>query len=96
MERFRAVGMEVYGAVRQPSPPKPHTHAVGEGEPDSPSPFTERGLGGEVLLDITQPLQARAVLDALRPDIVIHCAAMTNVDACERQPQEAYRVNAFG
>lgn len=50
----------------------------------------------EVSLDITQPAQARAVFDALRPDVVIHCAAMTNVDACERQPQEAYRVNAFG
>lgn len=47
-------------------------------------------------LDITRPEQARALFDALRPNLVIHCAAMTNVDACERQPQDAYRTNAFG
>lgn len=29
-----------------------------------------------------------------RPDIVFHCAAMTQVDSIEDQPAEAYRVNA--
>lgn len=35
-----------------------------------------------------------AALAATSPDVLIHCAAMVNVDACERDPSEAYRVNA--
>ena len=49
-----------------------------------------------VSMDITDAQQVRTVFDEHRPQVVIHCAAMTNVDACERQPQQAYRVNAFG
>ncbi len=49
-----------------------------------------------VPMDITDPQQVRAVFDQHQPEVVIHCAAMPNVDACEHQPQQAYRVNAFG
>ncbi|GIV04750.1 MAG: NAD(P)-dependent oxidoreductase [Fimbriimonadales bacterium] len=83
VERFRAANLEVVGTTRRP-------HAAPSASP------TERLQGDEVALDITQPDAVRAVFDALRPEIVVHCAAMTHVDACERQPQEAYRVNAFG
>jgi dTDP-4-dehydrorhamnose reductase len=31
---------------------------------------------------------------SVRPDIVFHCAALVNVDACERSPEEAHAVNA--
>jgi dTDP-4-dehydrorhamnose reductase len=37
-----------------------------------------------------------AALDAARPDVVIHAAAMTNVDRCEEEPQVADAVNALG
>ncbi len=32
----------------------------------------------------------------IRPDIVVHTAAYTDVDGCERLPDIAYRVNALG
>lgn len=34
------------------------------------------------------------ILDATEPQIVIHCAAMANIDQCEAQPDLARRVNA--
>lgn len=39
------------------------------------------------------------IIDAIvreRPDVVIHAAAMTDVDACERDPGRAQAVNAVG
>jgi dTDP-4-dehydrorhamnose reductase len=45
--------------------------------------------------DITKPQQA-AELAAFKPDVIIHCAAMTDVDGCARDPDQAFKVNAFG
>lgn len=47
-------------------------------------------------VDITDPgAVARCVADA-RPEAVIHAAAFTAVDECERRPEVAFRVNAEG
>jgi dTDP-4-dehydrorhamnose reductase len=32
----------------------------------------------------------------LSPQLVIHCAALTNVDGCARDPDTAFKINAFG
>lgn len=48
---------------------------------------TPRSLGPRYRpLDITRQAEVDAVLDAVRPDVVVHTAAMTNVDACELDP----------
>lgn len=47
-------------------------------------------------LDITDRAALFETFDAFRPEIVIHCAAFTNVDECARQPALAYRINALG
>ena len=45
--------------------------------------------------DITDPNSVSAMAD-MKPDVVIHCAAMTDVDGCERDPETAHKVNALG
>jgi dTDP-4-dehydrorhamnose reductase len=47
-------------------------------------------------LDIADLSATVAALAAFRPDVVIHTAAQTNVDACESDAAAAYRVNALG
>lgn len=46
--------------------------------------------------DITDLATVTASIAAFGPDLIIHGAAMTNVDACEAQPEVAYRINALG
>jgi dTDP-4-dehydrorhamnose reductase len=45
-------------------------------------------------LDITNFENVKAVFEKHRPDVVINTAAMTNVDACETQREEAWLMNA--
>ncbi len=46
-------------------------------------------------LDVGAPHTTDALV-ALFPEVVIHAAAMTDVDGCERDPGEAHRINALG
>ena len=46
------------------------------------------------VLDITDPVAVRELLDAVRPDAVINAAAYTAVDACETNEALAFAVNA--
>lgn len=47
-------------------------------------------------LDITDAEQVMRTIAEVKPDAVIHAAAYTDVDGCERDPDKAFRVNAFG
>jgi dTDP-4-dehydrorhamnose reductase len=47
-------------------------------------------------LDITDEPQMNETFDRLCPDVVINCAAWTDVDGCELDPVRAQRVNALG
>jgi dTDP-4-dehydrorhamnose reductase len=51
---------------------------------------------GENRLDITMPEQVSDFVERIKPDIIIHTAAYTDVDACEKFPEKAYAVNAKG
>ena len=41
-----------------------------------------------------KPGRAERLLDQARPEVLIHCAAMADVDSCERNPQTAQAINA--
>lgn len=43
--------------------------------------------------DLDQPAAAMDLLDEHQPDLVIHCAAMTDTEACAREPEVAERRN---
>jgi dTDP-4-dehydrorhamnose reductase len=47
-------------------------------------------------LDITDERTVREALAHARPDAVINCAAWTDVDGCELDPQRAFLVNSQG
>ncbi|MBM7786969.1 dTDP-4-dehydrorhamnose reductase [Tenggerimyces flavus] len=47
-------------------------------------------------LDVTSDSAVRSAFDAHRPDVVVNCAAWTNVDTAETHPAEASLVNAEG
>ena len=47
-------------------------------------------------VDITAYEAITAYIEAVEPDLVVHCAALTDVDGCARQPELALRVNVIG
>ena len=47
-------------------------------------------------LDITNYKDVKIICQKFQPTIIINCAAITDVDFCERNKKEAYRVNVDG
>jgi dTDP-4-dehydrorhamnose reductase len=76
------LGQKLVAALR--SDPQVDFMATGRGADRSPEPLDGRYRA----LDITREEEVDAVFDAVRPDAVIHAAAMTNVDACEQDPEQ--------
>jgi dTDP-4-dehydrorhamnose reductase len=60
-----------------------------------------RAAGDEVTgmtrtdLDVGDAAAVDAAVNALRPDVIVNCAAWTAVDACEADPERAHRDNAL-
>lgn len=46
--------------------------------------------------DICDPAGFDKLIAESKPDAVVHCAAMTQVDRCETESELAYKLNAFG
>jgi dTDP-4-dehydrorhamnose reductase len=47
-------------------------------------------------LDITNLIEVKKKINYLKPDVVINCAAATNVDGCESKENLAFMVNSIG
>jgi dTDP-4-dehydrorhamnose reductase len=60
--------------------------------------LTEHQVSGTDLpdLDLTDASAVEGLVKAQHPEVVIHCAAMTAVDACETARDQAFAVNALG
>lgn len=53
-------------------------------------PYDRKGLDISVAKDVA------AVVEGVRPDVLINCAAWTDVDGCESDSERAFRANAVG
>ncbi|MCM8804952.1 MAG: dTDP-4-dehydrorhamnose reductase [Candidatus Omnitrophica bacterium] len=51
---------------------------------------------GKEEFEITDKDNSFKIFKGIKPDIVIHLAALTDVDYCERNPLDAYKVNSEG
>jgi dTDP-4-dehydrorhamnose reductase len=78
----------VAGSVIQQAGSKWDVHALSRKEPLSKRP----GLIWHTL-DLKQPSALRASLDVISPDVVIHAAAIPDIDFCEKNPALARAVN---
>ena len=47
-------------------------------------------------LDITETDEVLRFGEINRPDVIINCAGLTDIELCEKEPEEAFRVNALG
>jgi dTDP-4-dehydrorhamnose reductase len=46
-------------------------------------------------LDVNNPEIFRVLLEKIKPDVVINCTGMTNVDLCERFPEKCWKLNCW-
>mgnify|MGYP001301422921 CR=1 FL=1 len=46
-----------------------------------------------IKLDLIDFVQLKSKFDEIKPDLVIHCASLTNIDLCENEPLLAYGTN---
>jgi dTDP-4-dehydrorhamnose reductase len=63
---------------------------------ESRLPFQPSGNYTYREMDITNGIETFAVMDLEKPDVVVHAAAMTQVDDCELRPQHCERINVQG
>jgi dTDP-4-dehydrorhamnose reductase len=58
--------------------------------------YNSRPKPGTVRLDVTDREGTISTIEGLKPEAVVHTAAMTDVDYCEGHPAEALAANATG
>lgn len=77
------LGQKLVDATRKD--PRVELCATSRGQDRTLDPLASRYRS----MDITVAAEVDAVVDAFRPDVIIHTAAMTNVDACELAPESS-------
>ena len=45
-------------------------------------------------MDFPDPDSVRRAMEAFRPDAVIHCGAISDVGACQKDPERAFRISS--
>lgn len=70
---------------------QPEIHTIATARGDNRLPFLE-GYQYHAM-DITNPEQIREVVALTQPDVIIHTAAMTNVDQCEFEKEACWNQN---
>lgn len=63
---------------------------------ESRLPFQPSGNYTYHAMDVANALETFAVMSLEKPDVVVHTAAMTQVDDCELRPQQCERINVQG
>jgi dTDP-4-dehydrorhamnose reductase len=58
------------------------------------APRFQRSSGGYVPLDVTRPSDVRDIFEDFAPDVVVNCAAVSDVHACRENRSRAHAVNA--
>jgi dTDP-4-dehydrorhamnose reductase len=81
------LGQKLVGLLLQ----QPHIELIATGRGENRLPVTE----GYVYysLDITRSEEVNEVMERAKPDVVIHTAAMTNVDQCESEKEACWAQN---
>ena len=67
---------------------------VADGEHDIVLSHNSNPMGNTVKCDITCEDEVKKVISRENPDVILHCAAMTNVDLCEDEVDKAYDINS--
>ena len=67
------------------------TIATGRGPNRNPA-----GSYSYLSADLTHPEEVNQLIIASRPDVLIHCGAMTQVDECELHPDQCWQANVSG
>lgn len=50
----------------------------------------------QIKLDITDKSSCKKIITKFNPNVIIHCAAITDLEKCESNKKMAYNVNTFG
>ena len=61
-----------------------------------PKPVRPLNSAAYIQLDITSKIDVKRIVHAAEPDVIVNCAAMTNVDSCENERELAWKLNVEG